>query len=190
MPIENERKYVLDVEQDERAARKFLASLQDLPGTKVYEFNQGYLEGSCRIRQSMPWSVDEQTVNYFTYKTKVNGEQVEIETQISEVDFDLLWLKVSKIVTKIRVVVPTLNGDVWEVDFFRMANRKGFYLVMAEVELPQGVEKPNLLPAFIQSNLLHEVTFGDKRFNSKNLTKPAVVAELLEQIRNGKLQPA
>lgn len=183
IPIENERKYVLDP-KDQNA---YFNSLLQQPKAEWIAMRQGYLDGNSRIRQSHNRMTDV-VRNAFTYKTKVNKEQIEIETDISSDDFNSLWTKVGKIIVKHRVVVPTVHGT-WEVDFFRASNQKNFYLVMAEVELLRSQEKPILLPQFISANLLLEVEKHDKRFASKNLGRPASVATLLENIRNGQLQP-
>lgn len=173
MPVENERKYVLEPTYPD----KFFNAVQHITGAKAYEYKQGYLSDSCRIRSIEP------TGEYlFTFKTKVNGELIEIENAISEEDFRKLWTQVTKVITKTRVKVP--HGEyTWEVDFFRKPNKEKFYLIMAEVELPAGVMNPKELPSFITDNLLHEVEYGDKRFNNKQLSKPSQVKLILDKIR-------
>lgn len=186
MPVENERKYILG----HAAPKEFFSQLLRMPGAEFLDMRQGYLDGDGRIRQTVYRTSGKATANHFTYKTRVNKRQIEIETPISTEDFDALWTKVQRIVVKRRVVVPTYSGDTWEVDFFMQTTTDIPYLIMAEVELPDGKVGPDLLPAFVSSNLLHAVEYGDKRFNSKELSKPSTVEGLLKLIRNAKLPPA
>jgi CYTH domain-containing protein len=181
--IENERKYVLSDNDPKRLFNQLL----NYPGATYSDIDQGYLpENGCRIRRSVDRSITGHTKCEFTYKKRINGQQVEIETIISYDDFSRLWTQVGKIITKWRVVIPTY-ADTWEVDFFRAANTDKPYLVMAEVELPEGKVGPDSLPDFISNNLLHAVEYGDKRFDSKELSKPLLVAGLIEKIKNGSL---
>lgn len=159
-----------------------------LPGAEELNLEQGYLDSKgARIRRTLNRTRGTDKAE-FTFKQTVNGKQIEIETEISSSDYFALWQTVNRIVKKTRIVVPTYSGDTWEVDFFHTSKAGETYLVMAEVELPEDKQKPDLLPLFISSTLLHEVEYGDKRFNSKELTRPVSVAALLQKIRNGELQ--
>jgi CYTH domain-containing protein len=187
MPIEHELKFVLDPKNETQYRKKLLTN----PGVTHYQMRQGYLEGNCRIRERVAldaMGIAQCGEYFFTYKSKVSGEQVEIETDIDQRDFDRLWSKVVKVVTKERIVVPH-GDDYWEIDFFSAANHTGSYLIMAEVELEPGVMTVEL-PPFIKDQVLHAVQYGDKRFNSKQLSKPYTAMQLLEELRNGKFQPA
>ena len=117
---------------------------------------------------------------------RVNGKLVEIETRITKADFDLLWLRVDPIITKVRVKVPFQNR-VWEVDFFKRADEPDCYLIMAEVELPEDMLEPEIVPDFIKEHQLHLVEINDKRFNNKQLTRPKTVRQLVKDIKDGKL---
>ncbi len=181
MPIENERKFVLD----HANPQKFQNKLKALPGATSYEFQQGYLDGTARIRRIVDQATGE-THNVFTYKTKVNKDLIEIETEISDDDFNALWIKVDKVITKIRVKVPETD-HLWEVDFFTAANQDGYYLIMAEVELDPTAEMPNTVPSYIDNNLVHLVAVDDKRFGNRQLTRPVTVKKLVEELKNGKL---
>lgn len=179
--IENERKYVLDI-KNEKAYRH---EISHMAGAVSYEIKQGYLESNSRIRASTNLQ-DGFTDYFFTYKLRVNGKLVEIETRITKADFDLLWLRVDPIITKVRVKVPFQNR-VWEVDFFKRADEPDCYLIMAEVELPEDMLEPEVVPDFIKEHQLHLVEINDKRFNNKQLTRPKTVRQLVKDIKDGKL---
>src|SRR6266540_4344371 len=83
MPIENERKFVL---KDDGDLERRLA---ERPGVTKSFLRQAYLDVSgMRIR-----SVEEGGAirHVFTYKRPIDGQVVEIETEISAIDFERLW---------------------------------------------------------------------------------------------------
>lgn len=177
MGIENERKFVLDV----RTPEKFLNSLKH-QGHTSRELRQGYLNDQTRIRQVT--SAGEVLECLFTFKQPVNGKLVEVETAISLEDFNTLWVKVGKVINKVRVEVP--HGDfVWEVDFFIEEASREYYLVMAEVEMPDGMEMPDTIPAFITDHLLYLVPRTDKRFFNTQLVQPALVRKTIKDLKDG-----
>lgn len=184
MAIENELKFVLDPKNQV----SYFTNLLNLDGAKVYNLQQGYLDTSSRVRK-VENSTDLKRTNFFTYKTAVNKQLVEIETEISDSDFDKLWTKVNKVIIKKRVVVP-LSDHTWEIDFFQTANKPDYYLVMAEVEMSEFATAPESIPNFISSYLLHAVDKSDMRFNSISLNRPDAVAKLLQELRNVKHQSA
>jgi len=181
MAIENELKYVLD-----GSSKELYHTFTNLPGAEVYEFQQGYLDGYNRLRRSKHkrTSVSE---CFFTYKNTVKGQLIEIETAITDDDFEKLWTQVGRTLTKDRVKVPT-SDYIWEIDFFK--HKGECYFVMAEVEMPPDQVEPSVVPDFITNNLLYAVPRGDSRFLSKSLTKPDAVQALLKGLRNGKHQSA
>lgn len=71
MPIENERKYLLNINS--------LDEISNISSTKL-EIKQGYLSKEARIRQVN----DEITSFYFTYKQLIDNNLIEVETEISE----------------------------------------------------------------------------------------------------------
>lgn len=152
MPVENERKYVLDIGFD----------AGHLKGWTRHDIRQGYLDDGPRIRQ--------RDADYiFTYKKWVPhaGELVEIETPVSEDDFDLLWPLCVKRIAKTRYVL--MQDEVeWVVDFLH-GNDEQVYFVMAEAELPRGQAVPRNIPAEIESGILHSVDAADNRFTNKKL---------------------
>ena len=177
MPIENELKFILDVEDPE----KFQKTIGNLPKAESYEYRQGYLNDNTRIRSIRGGDTE---LFVFTYKNKVNGKLIEIETDISESDFNHLWIKITKMITKTRIKVP--HGDyIWEVDFIKTPINE-CYLVMVEVEMPDGITDPGVLPPFVADNLLFAVPPDDLRFANTQLTVPNVVRRTVMQLKFNK----
>lgn len=165
MPVENERKYVLRPDFD--ASR--------LSGWTKHEIRQAYLDDGPRVRQR-----DEDYI--FTYKKWVPqaGELVEIETAISDDDFNLLWPLCVQRIAKTRYVL--LEDEVeWVVDFLR-DNDGRIYFVLAEAELPRGQAMPDHIPAEIAGGILHAVDAADNRFTNKKLSDQAYAASLYDMV--------
>lgn len=190
MAIENERKYVLFPKND----IMFLADLECLPGVAVKSITQAYLPGGPRIRSiENKNEVDHRDAagnvikprfgEYkFTYKIKIGDDLVEIETDMSRDDYDKLHTVAKGRIRKTRVVVP--EGDLkWEVDFFHDDDNANLYLIMAEVELPVGVDAPETVPQYITDNLLYLVPRDDRRFDNSNLSDPYSVRANVDHIR-------
>jgi CYTH domain-containing protein len=178
--VENERKFVLDVKNPEG----FKNMLMNMPTTAVYEYRQGYLNDHTRIREIK--HNGEVVDALFTFKKKINGKLREVEKSIPQDDFDALWTDVNKVINKLRVKVMGDDGYTWEVDFFIDQATREFYLVMAEVELPDGMEMPPSVPSFIADNLLYLVPKTDLRFMNTQLVQPKLVKKTLEDLKNGK----
>ena len=165
MPVENERKYVL--------GRDF--PVDRLSGWKRYDIRQGYLDDGPRIRQR-----DEAYI--FTYKKWVPQarELVEIETEISEDDFNLLWPLSTKRIDKERYV-RVIDDVEWVVDFLK--NETGeVYFVLAEAELPRGQAAPGHIPPEIADAILYAVDAADDGFNNKRLSDQVYAAGLYRHI--------
>lgn len=175
MAIENERKYVLDVPLPKR----FMNQLSE--NNVSLALKQGYLNDQTRIRETMESG---RSKYHFTFKQPVNGQLVEIETEITSLDFRLLWVKVDRVINKVRVVVPH-DDLVWEIDFLFEENNQDIYLVMAEVELPDGVEEPSTVPSFISDNLLYMVPRNDYRFFNTRLVQPELVRKTIKDLKDG-----
>ena len=152
MPTENERKYVLFNESNvvQEIAKK---------SDRILAIEQAWLHHgknwNYRIRKIFgPHYPD--PIYKSTFKQQTSNRLIEIETDIDERDyFDLLKLSDS-ILHKTRYVIP-IGSLKWEVDLFYDNKRSNLYFVMAEVELPEGIENPPYLPDFISDNLLFEV---------------------------------
>jgi len=165
MPVENERKYVLKPDFD--AGR--------LTGWTKHAIRQAYLDDGPRIRQRGDDYI-------FTYKKWVPqaGELVEIETAISEDDFNLLWPLCVQRIAKTRYVL--MQDEVeWVVDF--LCDDQGqVYFVLAEAELPRGQAVPRHIPAEIESGILHSVAAADNRFTNKKLSDRVYAASLYQLV--------
>ena len=163
MPIENERKFVL------KDAAKLETALTATAGVHRGLLHQAYLDVSgMRIRE-----IDgaHGVRHLFTYKRPVNGQVVEIETEISREDFEKLS---SQCIERLRKVRYSWTDGVfhWDVDFFKTETGET-YFAMAEVEMPEDQREPPPLPPNLVGHLLATVPAGDARFASKRLADPA-----------------
>lgn len=174
MPIENERKFVLN---DDGALEARLAGGAGV--TKSF-LRQAYFDvPGMRIRAV---EQDGATRHVFTYKRPVDGQVVEIETAISAEDFDRLWSQRCETLQKARY--SWTDGPFhWDVDFFK-ADDGRTYFAQAEVEMPEDQEEPPPLPASLAGHLLATAPVGDQRFTSKRLADRAHAEKLLAEIRS------
>lgn len=165
MPIENERKFVLSKDADASAFEGWVRS----------ELRQAYLEDGPRIR-------DADGVRTFTYKRWIVAAQelLEVETEISQEDFAMLWSERATALEKTRYAKTLPSGD-WVVDFMR--NDVGeVYFVLAEVELPRGVAAPSSIPSEVAALVIYAVDATDNRFTNKRLTDIAYATALYREI--------
>jgi len=133
MPIENERKFVLN-----ELATELEANLTGMPGVARHLLRQAYLDApGLRIRSL---EGDGETTHVFTYKRTVDGQVVEIETGLSAVDFGRLWTQRKETLVKVRYSW-TEGRYHWDVDFFRRDDGST-YFAMAEVEMPEDQIEP------------------------------------------------
>lgn len=181
MGIENERKLLLDVNR----SQEIIKHLRSDPHIAWYDITQGYLSGSCRVRHVVPHVnpiPDEKFI--FTFKTKVRGSTVEIESDISVHDYQKLFLICKPIIVKTRAKI--VCGDyTWDVDFLRKPKSGEIYLVMAEVEMPEfepDVPAPHEL---LEPYAMKWIDQGDKRFNNRNLSNPKKAAKHVQELHNG-----
>jgi len=173
MPIENERKFVLDDDG------KLEARLAEMPGVTRTVVQQAYLDApGLRIR-SMETSA--KRTHIFTYKREIDRKVVEIETEIAASDFDRLWSQRRESLRKTRYSWPDGHFH-WDVDFFKTADGRT-YFAMAEVEMPENDVAPPPLSARLASHFLADTPHRDPRFTSKRLSDPVFAAELLADIR-------
>lgn len=173
MPIENERKFVLE---DDGQLEQRLAAM---PGVTRGLLRQAYLDVSgLRIRCI---EGDDGKRHVFTYKRAVDGQVVEIETDISAADFERLWSQRRETLQKARYSWD--DGPFhWDVDFFK-TDEGQTYFTQAEVEMPEQHRAPPPLPPVLAGHLLAMPPAGDPRFTSKQLADRAHAERLLAQIR-------
>ena len=173
MPIENERKFVL--EDDGRLEQQ----LAQVPGVTRSFLRQAYLDISgLRIRAIEAGGTKR---HVFTYKREVDGQVVEIETDISAADFDRLWSQRRETLQKVRYSWPDGRFQ-WDVDFFK-TDDDHTYFAQAEVEMPEHDKEPPPLPPRLAGHLLATAPAGDPRFSSKRLADPAHAEGLLANLR-------
>jgi CYTH domain-containing protein len=179
MPIENERKFVL---LDDGTLEQRLAHA---PGVTRSLLRQAYLDVSgLRIR-----SIEAEGAkrHVFTYKREVDGQVVEIETDISTADFERLWSQRRETLQKARYSWPDGRFH-WDVDFFKTDEGRT-YFAQAEVEMPEEDRTPLPLPPQLAQHLLALAPAGDLRFTSKRLANRAHAESLLADIRKkGKIE--
>lgn len=189
MPIENERKYVLlrdSIVADEIAAA---ATYSD---SIVQSYIQTGEDWNLRIREIRPYYQDDYPddrifdpnyVDYFlTYKHIINGEQVEIETEILSEDYEKLNKRALSRISKVRYKI--LDGsNTWEVDlFYRKFSDDLPYFILAEVELPVGQEAPATIPSIISKHLLYEVPIGNNEFSNTKLCYIQLAEEKYQEL--------
>jgi len=169
LPVENERKYVLD---------NITPSMFDETYWVKKELKQGYLNKRCRIRE---YDVDGINSYVFTYKKTIEDEIIEIETDISKEDFDKLWTAVKTQLVKTRYSERECGANLWEIDFFGDANNP--YFVMAEWEIFNGDDTPYQYPTELTGKIIYNVERNDKRFTSKSLTNEENAAILYNTLK-------
>lgn len=166
MPIENEKKFVMRLDVDEHR-------YADLADRKL-QLEQGYLcrnDLTVRVRAA----TNKKTRYYLTVKHTIDGKVIEIEKKISEADYKALSQVAKGWVRKTRYVIGS-----WEIDFFKINGHT--YFVMAEIELPDDVDEPTIVPDMVRSVLLHRVARGDNRFSSKKLSDVVYAERLIAEI--------
>ncbi len=173
MPIENERKFVLD--EDGRLEAR-LAQARDVTRSRL---TQAYLDSpGVRIRAI---ETAGQTHHIFSFKRPVEGQMVEIETEIDATDFKRLWTLCREKLNKTRY--SWADGRFhWDVDFFKAADGRT-YFALAEVEMPEQETVAPEVPASLASHLLGAAPLGDPRFTSKRLADQSHAEALLADIR-------
>jgi CYTH domain-containing protein len=173
MPIENERKFVLNDDG------KLETLLSQTPGVTRSLLQQAYLDVSgLRIRAIQS---NDTKRHVFTYKREIDGQVVEIETEISAADFARLWSQRCETLQKARYSWNEGRFH-WDVDFFK-TNDGRTYFAQAEVEMPEQDRSPPPLPDRLASHLLASAPAGDQRFTSKRLADRAHAEKLLADIR-------
>ena len=188
MPIENERKYIIDLHRNDAET-----ILRDYNG-KWYRIEQAYINDG-RIRKITQFNSEtgqQETEYMFTWKKRrPDMSLIEIETSISKNDFVELWNMADIIVSKLRVKISGY-GVTWDVDFLEKydISTKTFsnhYLTIAEVEMPEDWDEPNVLPSFVTDNLLWLVPRDkDTKWSNRNLSDPVKVKKMLDKVLNRK----
>ena len=168
MPVENELKFVLSDD----------TSPVTLSGWKKIEIRQGYLDGGPRIRQYGDKLI-------FTYKRWIDrlDNLIEIETTLSRDDFEALWPDCTNLIIKDRYVLHDNNCE-WVVDFLKDKNGAP-YFILAEVEMPENMDQPEIIPREIRDHIIFSAPKGSKDFTNKRLSDIEYARTLLHKIKNG-----
>ncbi len=174
MPIENERKFVLDDLSGTLEAR-----VAACPGVSRSYLQQAYLDTSgLRIRAIESAGG---TKRVFTFKRLVDDQVVEIETEISADDFQRLWMTRRESLHKARY--SWRDGRfLWEVDFFK-ADDGCTYFALAEVEMPETETEPPSPPDILAPHVLLLAPRNDPRFTSKRLADRVHAEQLLAAVK-------
>jgi hypothetical protein len=172
MAVENEVKYVLDDPRGDLEAH-LLAS----PGVEAFDVFQVYLSKDARIRRFTPLDGGPSQL-WFSFKRKVDGVQIEIETPMEERDFRALLPTAEVAVRKRRFKFA--DGDVhWDVDFLKDQSGNT-YFVLAEAEMPEAMDAPGHVPGCVAAHLLRYVGrgggFGNRRLADQGYVKRALKA--------------
>ena len=172
MPIENERKFVLD---DDGTLERTLAGTSGVTSSFL---RQAYLDASgLRIRSI---ESNGSVRHIFSFKRPVDDQMVEIETDIAAIDFERLWTLRRETLQKARY--SWRDGRFhWDVDFFKDGDRT--YFALAEVEMPETDTVPPAPPPILAPHVLLLAPRGDPRFTSKRLADKAHAERLLADVR-------
>lgn len=174
MPTENELKYVLKLGCEDEF-KNLVTKKKD-----IKHILQGYLVASKGMSLRIRKAISNKTVCTLTYKQKVANRVVEIEKKIDYRDFSDLWHMALNKIEKIRYVIP-IRDYLWEIDFFKDHHHKT-YFAQAEVEMVEGLEKPDSIPCFINDNLVYSVPRSDGRFASKRLSHVKYAKDLYNSL--------
>jgi CYTH domain-containing protein len=129
------------------------------------DIEQGYLNPNNRIRR-ITYENGTQLF-FFTYKQRLpNGHNLEIEARITASEFTEAWDYTLERVIKRRIVIE--HGNVkWDIDFYRWSRP---YFVLAEVEMPPDMQRPEAILSYLVKHLAYEVPRDDGRFAARRLS--------------------
>ena len=180
MSTENEKKYVLNIQGMDTVF------FEEADITNTILIDQAYIQTgkgwTYRIRRSIVKIDGELKISYQScFKKKVTDRVIEIESKIDLRDYNDLYETTDITLQKVRHLIED-NGLVWEIDFFYVGVQTDIYFVMAEVELPEGVEAPERIPEILLKHLVHEVGIGEKGFSSKKLCSTEYANGLYERL--------
>lgn len=155
MPVEHEYKYILndDVEPLIKALTKKypVQHIHQVYCTKNNRFRAIAKVGKKKV--SAKW--------YHTFKKKINGEVLEIESEIPSEDFQMIRNAENLgELYKIRYTIPQEHGQ-WDIDFLLtapLAEGGTRYFACCECEQPKNlpVEVPKVLAKYIRWEVPHE----------------------------------
>jgi len=173
MPIEHEYKFILNEdnsELQEALEKKYdRQTIHQVYCTKNNRFRR------ITIRQGKKTS----NVYVHTFKKKILGKILEVESVVSREDFELVLLgeNISEL-HKTRFSIPQKHGQ-WDIDFLRESRKGKQYFALAECEQPEGlkIEVPKILRDFIQYEVPHEHSTW---FSNFKLSDPTYASTAIE----------
>lgn len=170
--VENEVKFVL---RHEDAFRELMARQFGL-----HVISQGYLNENARLRKEQaPGNRIGGLQHVFTYKQRLsNGENFEINADITEHDFNEVWPLTDHRLEKDRASV-VVNRIRWDIDFYRWSQP---YFVLAESEMPSGMVRPDHILPVISERIVYEVPRDDSRFTARRLSDEDHVMRLAVEL--------
>jgi len=194
--IENERKYVLL--RDKAVVDKIIAIAAH--GDSIIQSYIQTGEGwNLRVREIRSHYPDDDypddriydlkyPVHTLTYKHRINGEQIEIETNILSEDYEKLRRRALSRLNKIRYKVLH-ELSTWEIDLFY----SGFsdplpYFILAEIELPPGQIAPESVPPIIADHLLYEVPVENNEFSNTKLCDIQYAEEKYQELLKARIK--
>lgn len=189
MPVENERKYVLL--RDSFVVDEIVGAA--ISSDSIFQsYIQVGKEWSLRTREIKPYYQDDcqddrifdsKYVDYIlTYKHMIDGEQIEIETDILSEDYVKLNRRALSRLSKIRYKIIDRSGT-WEIDlFYRKFSDPLPYFILAEIELPAGQAAPTSIPSIISKHLLYEVPLGNNEFSNTRLCYIQLTEEKYQEL--------
>jgi len=135
----------------------------DQPNIECQDITQGYLNENNRLRKIV--ELDGKPQHWLSFKQRLpNHHNLEVEGIIEPEVFDAAWRHTKERLTKRRFKIddPPLK---WDIDFYRWQQP---YFALAEVELPEGMEKFEPL-ALIGKYVHFIVPRDDGRFAARRL---------------------
>lgn len=175
MPVEHEYKYIL--RDDNKELIKELC--EKYP---IQHIHQVYCTKNNRFRAIVKEGKKKTTAKwYHTFKKKINGEVLEIETEVAFEDYKMIC-EAENLgeLHKIRFTIPQEHGQ-WDIDFLLTAPlAKGgeVYFSCCECEQPKefDVSVPLILTKFIRFEVPHEhsTVFSNFKLSNQEYASTAI----------------
>jgi len=141
------------------------------------DIEQGYLNANNRVRRITYENGGQH--HFFAYKQRLpNGHNLEIEPPIAAAAFEEAWEYTTERLVKRRI--PIEHGNLrWDIDFYRWSQP---YFVLAEVEMPPHMDRPDVILPYLQKHIVYEVPRDDGRFAARRLADEAHVRLVAQEL--------
>jgi hypothetical protein len=156
MPVEHETKFILNDD-----CSKLITILSaEYPTQTIHQI---YTNKSNRFRKITKQRLNmTQTITYYhTFKKKINGEVLEIESKVTQSDFELIQQadNISDL-HKVRYTIPQKYGQ-WDIDFLLVEPGPFLYdrifFCCAECEQPK--EREVIVPELLKPYIKYEIPY-------------------------------